>query len=752
MRLAWFRLVFLVFVVCLVPPPTTAQGNPVAQAQSGDATEPAAPDAGGPTGQAEARALLDVLRDETSRAALLAELSRIAGEAAPAEGGDAAAPAATPSDGQQAEPTLGRKLALATQTTLATLAETAVRFRNGLAATQRRLAGLGGERSGALISAAGDLVAVVIATLAAFFVLRMVARRWFARLGAAAVGAGLLRLCAMFTLSVVIDIVVVALAWASGYAIVFFALGQRGAIDINQSLYLNAFLVVELGKVALRAVLSPNAPQLRPMPLSDAGARAWNRRLSVLVSTLGYGLMLVTPLVSQTVSIFTGRAVQVVIYAIVLFWMIALVIRHRHDPARYLATRQDNGEDTTHRILAVFAQFWHWPALAYLFALFVLAVSESGAIEPVLRTSALVVLTVLAGVGVSVLITLGARRGVRLPVSVTETLPLLETRLNAFARSFLSAVRLVILVATVGVAIEVSGLFGLGEGLSRFFGDDFAGALVSVAVIVVATFLLWLALASWVDYRLNPGRGAAAREQTLLTLLRNAATIALILIALMFSLSELGIDIAPLLASAGVLGLAVGFGAQKMVQDIIGGIFIQFENAINVGDVVTVGGVTGTVERLTIRSVSVRDLDGVFHIIPFSSVDMVSNFMRGYGFHVADMGIAYREDIDEAKTLMHQAFDDVKAEAEFGPDMLGPLEWHGLTEFGDNAVILRARIRTRPGKQWGVGRAYNAALKRRFDAAGVEIPFPQTTLWFGEDRQGRAPAARLALRRELARQ
>jgi len=750
MRLAWFSPLFLLLAVSLVPPPASGQSIP--QAPPGGATEPATPDAGRPAGEAEARALLGVLRDETARAALLAELSRIAGEAAPAEAAAAPEPAAAPPDAQPTGPTLGRKLALTTQTALEAFAGAAIEFRNGLATTQRRLAGLGGERAGALPGIARDLATVVIATLASYIVLRLLARRRFAQLGAAAAGTGLLRTCAMFGISVVIDIALVVLAWASGYAIVFFALGQRGAVDINQSLYLNAFLVVELGKVALRAILAPNAPQLRPAPLGDAGARAWNTRLSIPVSILGYGLMLVTPLVSQTVSIFTGRAVQVVIYALVLLWMIVLVIRHRRDPARYLASRRENGEDATHRVLAAFARFWHWPALAYLFSLFVLAVSESGAIAPMLRTSASVILTVLAGVGVSILMTLGARRGVRLPDSFTQTLPLLETRLNAFARSFLSAARLVILVTTLGVAIEVSGLFGLGAGLSRVFGDDFAGALVSVAVIVVVTFLLWLALASWVDYRLNPGRGAAAREQTLLTLLRNAATIALIIIALMFSLSELGIDIAPLLASAGVLGLAVGFGAQKMVQDIIGGIFIQFENAINVGDVVTVGGVTGTVERLTIRSVSVRDLDGVFHIIPFSSVDMVSNFMRGFGFHVANMGIAYREDIDEAKTLMHQAFDDVKALAEFGPDMLGPLEWHGLTEFGDNAVILRARIRTRPGKQWGVGRAYNAALKRRFDAAGVEIPFPQTTVWFGEDKQGKAAAARLALRRESPRQ
>ena len=140
----------------------------------------------------------------------------------------------------------------------------------------------------------------------------------------------------------------------------------------------------------------------------------------------------------------------------------------------------------------------------------------------------------------------------------------------------------------------------------------------------------------------------------------------------MFVLSELGLDIAPLLASAGVLGLAIGFGAQKMVQDIITGVFIQLENAMNVGDVVTVGGTTGSVERLTIRSASLRDVQGVYHIIPFSSVDMVSNYVKDFGYYVCDMGIAYREDTEEAKE-----HDSVSSEEGAAPAGDEPATWHG---------------------------------------------------------------------------
>jgi small-conductance mechanosensitive channel len=173
------------------------------------------------------------------------------------------------------------------------------------------------------------------------------------------------------------------------------------------------------------------------------------------------------------------------------------------------------------------------------------------------------------------------------------------------------------------------------------------------------------------------------------------------------------------------------------VQDIITGIFIQFENAMNVGDVVTVGGTTGVVERLTIRSVSLRDLHGVYHIIPFSSVDMVSNYVKDYGYFVCDMGVAYRENVDEVKQAMVDAFEELKGDPEQADGILDDLEWFGLNSFGDSAVMLRARIKCVPGRQWGIGRAYNGVLKRVFDDRNIEIPFPHQTIYFGESKDGK---------------
>jgi small-conductance mechanosensitive channel len=309
----------------------------------------------------------------------------------------------------------------------------------------------------------------------------------------------------------------------------------------------------------------------------------------------------------------------------------------------------------------------------------------------------------------------------------------------------LVVLRGLIFIGVVLLAINAIGLIDLRAWMISQFGLRLTGMIISVSLVLLISFGLWLALTSWVDYRLNPefGRVATPREETLLSLLRNAATIALVIITLMFVLAEIGLDIGPLLASAGVLGLAIGFGAQSMVQDIITGIFIQFENAMNVGDVVTVGGVTGTVEKLTIRSVSLRDLQGVFHIIPFSSVDMVSNYMKDYGYFVCDMGVAYRENVDEAKQAMLDAFAELKGDPDQASGILGDLEWFGVNSFGDSAVMLRARIKCVPGRQWGIGRAYNGVLKTVFDARNIEIPFPHQTVYFGESKDGRTQSVKV---------
>ncbi len=234
-----------------------------------------------------------------------------------------------------------------------------------------------------------------------------------------------------------------------------------------------------------------------------------------------------------------------------------------------------------------------------------------------------------------------------------------------------------------------------------------------------------------------------ARMRTILPLLRKVVLVTLGTLIVLMVLSEAGINIAPLIAGAGVVGLAVGFGAQKLVQDIITGIFILVEDAVSVGDVVNVAGIGGLVEDLSIRSLRLRDLDGSVHTIPFSSVSTVTNLTKTFSYFVADIGVAYREDTDEVAEVCRKIVDEMRDDERYRRSILEPLEVLGVDRFADSAVILKARIKTRPIKQWDVGREFNRRMKKRFDELGIEIPFPHVTLYFGEDKQGRAPAGRV---------
>ena len=727
----------LLALALLLAPPALAQ----------DAAAPAAP-----TTAERAATLADVLRDEAARDALIAELERLA---APPE---APTEEAMAEDEPEGAISLGRRIAQATQDGAQSALATVSRVGDQLGRLPELLGQLEGERNLAVLWDALQVLALTIVTTYALFVLlRRLVRPIYRRMGERAAGVGPSRTFVLILGSTIIDALVVIAAWAAGYALALLLFGEFGRIDIRQTMYLNAFLVIELVKVAARFFLSPSTADLRLIAVSDAGARRLDRLTAAIVTILGYGQLLLIPIVNANVGYRAGEAMSLLLSLVVLVIAFVAVWGSRRPVADWLTGAaqgdrlDEDGMPSEARpgrggLIGFLARRWHWPVLVYLTVLLVIVVTRPGGVLfPVLGASGRIVLAILLGMIVTGFITRAISRGVHLPGRVNERLPLLERRLNRFVPLMLMAVRALVVLVVAAIAADVIGLIDFEGWLESEIGAEATATLISTALIVLVGFAFWLAITSWVDYRLNPefGHVPTARETTLLTLLRNAATIAILIITLMFALSEMGVDIAPLLASAGVLGLAIGFGAQKLVQDIITGVFIQFESAINVGDVITVSGTTGTVERLTIRSVSLRDAQGVYHIIPFSSVDMVSNYMRGFAYVVADIGVAYREDIDEVREAMLAAFEDLAADPEFAADIVEPIAWLGVTAFGDNAVTCRARIKTMPGKQWGLSRAYNAAVKRVFDARGIEMPFPHRTIYFGEDKDGSAPIARV---------
>lgn len=697
-------------------------------------------------GNAALETLLEVLKDDAARTKLIEDLeAALTTTTEPAQTLGAA-----PAEGLS----LGRRIALITQEVSEDAVATLSALWTSISSGQNVFSGLSGAEITVLFQALPDLLLVVVISVSVLIALRTAARRFYVGLGARAESVGFFRKVSLILASNITALTIVLLAWALGYLVAILAVGEYGAIGITQTMYLNAFLLVEVGKVLLRAVLSPAASGLRLVSVTDHAAEKINKYLSLLISVLGYGQLLIVPIVNQSASMAAGSGVSALLSVFVLLYLGYVVMRRRDQVAHWLSSPVTHPAvpepqadldalaakaGWANGLMMGLSKIWHVIALGYLSVMFIVVMTQPAEITlAALIASGKVLAALIVASLASGWLSAAMVRGVSLPEDINQKLPLLEPRLNRFVPRAFGALRLAILSIVLLFALDVIGMMDLRSWLESQVGLQVTTSIVSVALILIVAFGLWLGLTSFVDYKLNPEFGTVptSREVTLLSLLRNAATIALVVITLMLCLSEIGLNIGPLLASAGVLGLAIGFGAQSMVKDIITGIFIQFENSINVGDVITVAGITGSVEKLSVRSVSLRDAHGVFHIMPFSSVNMVSNFMREFSFSVCDMGIAYRENVEDAKQAMHDAFDLLMEDTEVAGFIVAPLEWFGINEFGDNAVILRTRIKTVPGKQWAVGRAYNGYLKTVFDERDIEIPFPQQTIWLGKNKDG----------------
>jgi small-conductance mechanosensitive channel len=235
------------------------------------------------------------------------------------------------------------------------------------------------------------------------------------------------------------------------------------------------------------------------------------------------------------------------------------------------------------------------------------------------------------------------------------------------------------------------------------------------------------------------------RADTLSAVIGYLISTTIITVAALMILSELKIEIGPVLAAAGVLGVAVGFGAQHLVQDVISGFFILLDDEIRVGDVVEIAGKGGLVERINLRMVVLRDLAGNVHYVRNGKIDIVTNMTKDYSRYVLDIRVAYREDVDEVVRVIRQVDQELRSDPAFASDILEPIEILGLDKFAESAVIIKARTKTRPIKQWSIGREFNRRLKKRFNEKNIEIPFPHVTLYMGQDKAGQAPSLKVAM-------
>jgi moderate conductance mechanosensitive channel len=282
---------------------------------------------------------------------------------------------------------------------------------------------------------------------------------------------------------------------------------------------------------------------------------------------------------------------------------------------------------------------------------------------------------------------------------------------------------------------------------------NLAPALIRIGVVIVLAVLAHLLMRRAVmrfvrrlkersDTRIVEGRDnrsdidiarAAARGETIAGVLRSVGAVAIWTIALLTVLGELNINLGPLIAGAGIAGLALGFGAQRLVQDFLSGIFMLVEDQYGLGDIVDVGEAAGTIEAITLRTTRLRDVNGVVWYIPNGEIRRVGNKSQHWSRAVLDIGVAYDTDIDTAIDVIHRAAVAVYSGDEWGPQIMEEPDLWGVEAFGDSEITIRLVVKTKPLMQWKVARAMRREIKYALDAAGIEIPFPQRTVWLRND-------------------
>lgn len=319
------------------------------------------------------------------------------------------------------------------------------------------------------------------------------------------------------------------------------------------------------------------------------------------------------------------------------------------------------------------------------------------------------------------------------------------------AQTVTSAAHWLITIAILAVALSVL-LNEIGVSMDRVVNRALDWLLsngLGIAIILAITFVALKAatiLAAKLAAFLNRDKldfESRKRADTLSSVIRWVLRSGILVVGSVMLLGQLGVQIGPILAAAGVAGLAVGFGAQNLVQDVISGFFLLLEDQVRVGDVVQLNDKSGLVEKITLRMIILRDFAGSVHYVRNGKIDVVTNMTKGYAYSVFDIGVAYGEDTDQVSTAIEAIGKDLQQDLAFKEDILAPVEVVGLDKFADSAVVIKARIKTKPGKQWRVAREFNRRLKKKFDELGIEIPFPHVTLHPGKDKTGASPTIKV---------
>ena len=540
-----------------------------------------------------------------------------------------------------------------------------------------------------------------------------------------------------------LDLVSIASFAIAAYAALFL-LGAGEATRAIAAPLVAASVAARAAAVLALTFFAPGAPHMRITKLGDETANylaLWVRRFAN-IGAYGYFLVEATMLLGLPHSgqFLLGRTVGLLLASLAIIF----ILQNRRSVAAWI--RGDGG--TLGILRRRFAAIWHVLATVYVGSVYLVWTLEiEDGFEFVFRATIISAVIIVAAKVLTAGSRLALDKGFGLRPELIRRYPGLAERANRYFSVLHHTVSGAIATVAVLAVLRAWGVDSFGW-IDSEAAHRAIGSLVSSAIVVVVAVALWEVASSVIERYLEAGGNGdpGSRARTLLPLLRRVLMIVTATVVGLVLLSEIGVDIGPLLAGAGVVGLAVGFGAQTLVKDVITGIFILAENQFAIDDVVRVGDRSGVVEDITIRTIRLRDLKGNVHIIPFSSVSTVENMTREFSRYMFDIGVAYREDVDEVIGVLETLGEELRTDPIYGGWIREPLEIMGLNELGDSAVIVRARFTTDPGRQWQVGREFNRRIKRRFDELGIEIPFPHRTVFFGENKQGGAPPAFLRVR------
>jgi len=380
------------------------------------------------------------------------------------------------------------------------------------------------------------------------------------------------------------------------------------------------------------------------------------------------------------------------------------------------------------------AGLWHYFAIVLVLALWVVwALNIRDGYTLLLQYFAGTIAVVLIARLLSVVLLSLIDRGFRINAEILQKFPGLETRANRYLPLLRRVASWVVAALAVVALLQVWGVDAVVWFYGGQIGSRLLSAIVTVGIAVVVAVAIWEATNALMDHQLavltREGQSArAARLRTFQPMLRTALLCVIIAVVALTALSEVGVNVAPLLAGAGIVGIAVGFGSQKLVQDLITGLFLLLENVVQVGDVVTVSGLTGTVENVSIRTIRLRASDGSVHIVPFSAVTSVTNASRGAGNAAVNVSVSYKEDTDRVGQLLKDIVKEMREEAEYRPLIRSDLELWGVDKVDGSMATIVGQIRCTHGGRWPVQREFNRRMKLCFQEQGIEIASNSQTI------------------------